>query len=350
MDPIVPATPAAPAQPVAPSTVSAADAAVASGDTGTYREARRMERIGKPLAAVAVADPAPTPVADDVTTDPPAVPAQPAQPQLSKRQQGINDRAQRAVESATASLREENERLKAQLAAPNRQPAAPATPPAPAQPTEPEWKRLAAMPDYPKLADFESVEEHAAAVGLFIHDQREKAAQQRSESDQQDETHMRRITAFDTRVNALVADDPEIVSKIQPRAQTLSRRGGPFHAIADLVLDSEHGPVLLRDHYDALEALGTLPESMRSLPLQQQIRAHLQHVMKEFGKLEGSLAIPAAPTTPAPKTLTDADEAPQTLGSRAAEATDPMVGAIKRNDTGAYRRLRREQRAAAIRR
>jgi hypothetical protein len=96
--------------------------------------------------------------------------------------------------------------------------------------------------------------------------------------------------------------------------------------------------------------LARLPESLRGLPLQHQIRAHIQHVLKEFGKLEGSLATPAAPATPAPKTLTDADEAPQTLGSRPAEATDPRAGAIKRGDTRAYREIRRQERAAGMRR
>jgi hypothetical protein len=163
MDPVTPVSTPAPAQPstpapapAAPQTQTASQAAIASGSTGDYRAARRAERAGKPLEAVPVA--AVTPSTPETLETPEVSAVAPAQPetperQLSRRQQEINERSQRAVESATLTLREENARLREQLAA--RQ--GPTTPePAPA-PQTPEWKKYRDMPDAPKLADFDSV-------------------------------------------------------------------------------------------------------------------------------------------------------------------------------------------------
>lgn len=356
MDPVTPA-PAAPAQPAAPeapATLPATHAAVASGSTTDYRAARRAERAGSPLAPVAVTTEAPAPVTptnDDEPVTPSPAPATPASPEraVSKRQQQINDYERR--------IAEQDQRIRAledSLRAPARpDPAAPAVP----EKTEPEWKRYAAMPDAPKLADFDSVEEHTAAMAFFIADKRYEERQQaehaRSEGEQLAAVEHQRISAFDARVTDVAKTDPDIVSTIAPLAQRLGQAGGPSRIVGQLALDSEVGPQVLRhlaEHPDDLQRLVTLPAHLRALPERIQVRAHIQWMVREFAKLEGAHEARPVAEPPAPKTVTDMPEPPQTLGTRAAEATDPKVAAIKSGNTRAYREIRRHERAAATRR
>jgi hypothetical protein len=374
MDPVTPVSTPAPAQPstpapapAAPQTQTASQAAIASGSTGDYRAARRAERAGKPLEAVPVA--AVTPSTPETLETPEVSAVAPAQPetperQLSRRQQEINERSQRAVESATLTLREENARLREQLAA--RQ--GPTTPePAPA-PQTPEWKKYRDMPDAPKLADFDSVEDHAAAMSLFVAKsyaaEQQQAQQERSTAEQLTAAQQQRVDTFVTQLHAARAADPEFVNKLSPTvrdhvkpfaALRPGEHSSPVNVIGELVYDSPIAPKVLLHlsaNPDALKQLVTPPPHILALPPAARVQAHTQWMVRAFGKLEGSLetpATPAAPATPAPRLLTEAPAPPQTLGNRPAPTADaPKQAAIKSGDTRAYRRIRREERARAL--
>lgn len=343
--------PAAPAQSSAETAaVSATDAAVASDSTSSYREARRAERAGKPLPSVN-ADAAP---AQPATDGAPATPAAPAQPTVSKRQQTINDYERR--------IAEQDQRIRA-LESGSR-PAAPAEPAAPAQPaaaTVPEWKRIAALPDAPKIDDFESLGEHAAAMALFVNHTLQTEAQTRTHGEQLTAAQVTRVETFITRLNEAKVADPTFVSKLTPDVRALKpfsalapgEQGGPRNVIAEQVYDSPISPkvlIHLSEHPEALAKLETMPDHIKAMPAAMRNREHIKWIVKEFGKLEGSLESPSAPAAPQPKTLTDAAEPAQTLGTRAAEATDPKARAIRTGSTSAYRQARREERAAALRR
>jgi hypothetical protein len=187
-----PAAPAQPAAPATPTTQSAPDAAVATGNTSAYREARRAERLGRPLdpVPVAKAEPQKAEPAPDVKLDS-AAPAQPEPKPISKRQEATNDAIRRAAEAATAQLRDENARLQAELA--KHRPAEPAAPAQPATDT-PAWKRYAAMPDAPKLEEFDSVPEFSAAMSLFIQDTRESERAEQVQHSQALETRSKSST------------------------------------------------------------------------------------------------------------------------------------------------------------
>jgi hypothetical protein len=354
------ATPA-PVPAAEPTTIPASAAAILSGDTGSYREARRAERAGKPLNAV----PAPTPAEPDAT----AAPA----PHLSRRQQQINARAERAVDSATAALREENARLKADLdrakATPAPQPAAPAPQPVAAQPAapaaaaEPDWKRFARMPNAPKLADFDTVEEHTAAMSLFINDQRweerQTADRQRTERDATDAAQRVQVEGFIKQLHDAKAADPTFADKLSLDVKTrlvpfsalrnpdgTSRQGGPINVIGEHVYASTMAAKVLMhfsEHPDELTRLTSLPPILAALPPStERTRAHIAWMAREYGKLEGRLdtsALSAAPLTDVPAPIAQ-------LGTRAGEAADPKAAAIRKGDTRAYREIRRQERAA----
>jgi hypothetical protein len=227
-------SPAAPAPTVdTPATQTAVQSAV-SKSPQEYREARRAERAGKPLPPVPV-----TPGEGDVP---------PAAPQLSKRQQKINAAAERAVDSATATLQEENARLKAQLASAS--PKAPEPPkPAAAAPAPP-----AEIPKtFPSLAEYS--EKHPnASLEDFLNarddwkDQRRAAdAHSQAETDELTAAQRARVETFVGRLNETKAADPTFVSKLTDEVKALRPFGavtpgdatGPRNVIAEQIYDSQ---------------------------------------------------------------------------------------------------------------
>jgi hypothetical protein len=369
------ATPPAPAPAaVSPETIPASTAAILSHDTASYREARRFEKLGKPLAAV----PAPVEKAEKTPTEtPPAADsATPAARQVSRRQQALNDAAQKAADSATAALREENARLKAQLES---RPAPPAPAPAPETPTPaapapPDWKadakRYAAMPDYPKIADFDTLEEHAAAVQLFMGEQRATEQRQRGALDATRAARGQQLKGFVDQLTAAKAADPTFLDSLDPVVKTqlkpfdaLKRHAdgtyaepaGPINVIGELVYLSPQAPKMLQyfsTHMDDLTRLCTLPAHLATLPdTPVRTNAHITWMTQEYGKLEakveGATAAPAPPPA-VPKTLTSAPAPPKTLGSRPTEAADPKAAAIRNHDTSAYRAIRLAEKRAQM--
>lgn len=366
------ATPPAPAPAaVSPETIPASAAAIVSGDTGAYREARRAEKLGKPLAAV------PAPV-ETPTSDTPAAAdgAPPAERHVSRRQQAINDAAQKAAESATTALRDENARLKAQLAS---RPAAPAPAPAPetpkpAAPAPPDRKadakRYAAMADYPKIADFDTLEEHAAAVQLFMGEQRATEQRQRGALEATRDARGQQLKGFVDQLTAAKAADPTFLDSLDPIVKTqlkpfdaLKRNpdgtaaepAGPINVIGELVYLSPQAPKMLQyfsTHMDDLRRLCALPPHLATLPeTPVRTNAHISWMTQEYGKLEakveGATATPAPPAV-VPKTLTSAPAPPKTLGSRPTEAADPKAAAIRNKDTSAYRAIRLAEKRAQM--
>jgi hypothetical protein len=359
LNPAPAAPPPAAAPATEPVTQSAAHAAVASGSSRDFRVARRAERAGTPLPAVPVST-EPAPATDTTAAAPtPVAPAPapaPVDPQLSKRQQEANERTRRAVEQATADLRRELDSVRAQLPKP-----AATTPPAAPTPAEPAWKKYHDHPDAPKFEDFNSLSEHAAAMSLFVLEQSNAERAQASQQQELTSAQQARAGKFMEQLNAAKVADPEFTKKLTPEVRALKpfnalqpgEGAGPLNVVGEQVFDSPIAPKVLlhfSQHPEDLRRLATVPEHLRSLPARAQAEQHIQWIVKEFGKLEGRLETPAAPAPAPPKTLTEAPAPPTTLGTRPAEAADPMAAAIRSGDTSAYRRMRREQRAAGGRR
>lgn len=355
----------------APVSRTAVEAAVSSGNVADFRAARRAERAGKPLPAVQA--PAAPQTGDQVDATPadsqaqahaPAAPAQPdAHRETSKRQQAINDSIREAVERATAPLRAEIEQLRAR---PGAAAADPARQPEAAQPPEPEWKRYRSLPDAPKLEDFESIEDHSAAMAVFIAEKRDAARRAQADTDSLTSAQRARVDRFVGQLTEARTSDPDFVNKLSDvvkhqvkpfAALKPGEQAGPLNIIGEQVYDSPIAPKVLlhfSTHPEDLQRLAEMPEHLRALPVSARASAHVQWLVREFGKLEARLeaasaaAQPGQPAqmTPA-KTVSSAPPPAPVLGSRPSEPVDPMKSAVERGDTAAYRQLRRMERAAA---
>lgn len=368
-----PAAPAAPAAGEQPKTRTAVEAAVGSSTTA-YREARRAERAGKPLPPVPAANPADADeihAGEDGDLDAEDAPAAGEQPKVSKRSQRASERTQRAVESATQDLRRELAELRGRLT-----PAAQAAPAAPAAPKQPAWREFYQMPDAPKLEDvdpatgapiYESVAEHTAAMSMFISEklaERRQAAEASGTEDRQlTAAQIDRVEKFAASLDAAKVADPKFTEKLTPKVRQLKplgalqpgEPGGPLHILCEQIQSSPIAPKVLlhlSEHPEAFDQFEKMPAAIAAMPPSRaRTRAHIEHIVRQFGKLEGTLeaAAASAPAPREPKHISDAPDPPVALGNRPTEVSDPMAKAIKDGDTSAYRRLRREQRVAARR-
>ena len=350
-------TPAAPVATPAPppATVSASMDALAKGDVSAFHEAEAAARRGTPKPSVEAKVEAPAAVVPAPTVTPGAPPAPtPEARAISKRQQDLNDRIREAVARATADKDAEIARLRGAQPHP-----APATEPAA---REPEWKRYAQMPEAPKLAEFDSVEDHAAAMALFIADTRhaERTAQDHSRSvtEQLTVAQQARVEAFGAQLEAAKTADPTFVDSLTPEVRALKpfsalqpgEAGGPANVVAEQIFDSPVAPQVLRHfstHPEALTRLTTTPASILALPRAAQAKAHIQWIVREFGKLEAKFDVeePAPVAVPAASPISAAPPPLPTI-TRAGQSVDPKAAALAKGDFAAFSQLERADRAA----
>lgn len=357
-------------------TVSATTAAAHDNDFSTFQAASRAAREGKPLAAVEVTE-RETPAGDKGAAKP-----------LNRRereQQHINERIRSAVEEATKGLREEVERLRPGARTETVVPAKVEDAPA----KEPEYKRFLKMAGAPKLDQFESVEEHAAAMAVFISDARDQerttAARERDEKTSAVQALHTRYTAFNDRMQAAKTADPAFLDKLTPEIKDLhgyaeaERRGeqvSPRVFIGEQLYDSPIVATLLT-HFSTeagaaeLRALEAMPEHLKGIrnPA-ERIAAHKHEIVRALAKIEARLESTAVPagksdaTTEhragardrqsqretAPKsTITELEPPPTTL-KKAGTTADTTEGAVKRNDFAKFQQLERQKREERVRR
>lgn len=344
-------TPAAPAQPVTPApSVSATFDAASRGDFGAFQDAEAKSKTGSPAPRVPVKAESPAAVADPPATETPAptdatTPTAETTRQTSRRQQQINDYERRIFEQEQRIRSLESRLTPGQPAAP------------PAEPV-PEWKRYAAMPGYPKLSDFESIEEHSAAASLFIDGVRQREQQQRAAGSAQAEDVQRQNASYAERMKPALDDEtfaeavglefnpaghavftklPELSGaaplSVLPRGATATFA----NVAAEAVYRSEHPAALLR-HLAA-----NPPEVARigALPPSQWLPA--------LSRLDGALVTPPTPASvpsaePPPANPVSQAPPPVPKVTRAGASTDPKAAALARGDFATFDQLEREDR------
>lgn len=339
-----------------PPTISAEMDAVGKGDFAAFRVASDAARAGKRPDPVPVTPAAKT---DAVTAgDAPKVDA--TEPKTtSKRQEDINERIRVAVEKAVGDAR-------TQWEASHRQPPPAAAKTEPDKPKEPAYKRFLAMPDAPKLDQFESLEEHSAAMGLFmaerLMDERMQAAAVEQRDQQLTAAQTARVDGFVKQLHA-AKSDPEFVGKLSAEVRALKpfdallpgESGGPLNIIAEQIYDSPIVDKVLialsADGNKELTRLSTAPAHVIALPPAARAEAHIRWIVKEFNKLEARLE--SATTTPAPappaapaNPLSSAPPPVETL--KPGETGDPLKAAIARGDMGAFHKLETAKRIAKM--
>lgn len=343
--------------PETPSTQTAAEAAIAAGNTSEYRAARRAERAGQPLPDVDVAAVEPDATHDAGDPAPVASQPPPKKSRAERDQDRINEAIQRGIDAATAPLKDTIARLEQSRTAPP--PAETKTEPAA---KTPDYKRIMTLPGAPKLADFDSIEEHNFAAAAFVEEvrasERAEAAARTGRQAELTQAQQRRVESFVQRLDETKKADPEFSAKIAPEVRALKpfgalqpgEVGGPLNVVAEQVMDSPMAPAVLvhLSQPGALEQLVAMPPSVAAIrDPRAQANAHIRHIVAEFNRLEGRLAGSAGEThatdAPFPKTITDAPDPPASVGSRPAKQQDELEAAIARGDTQAYRRIKRER-------
>lgn len=307
--------PAAPAQPESPTPPpSAVDQAVINNDPSAYRAARLAERSGKPLA--------PAPVEPAAKKDDPPAPAQTEEArQVSKRQQQINDYERRIAEQ-----NERIARLEQQLKPADVKPEPPkADTPDFSYPEFPEW---AAKPGN-ETKSYETYIESRALARWRFEQQQEQTKQQTAEQETQAKAdHAKRAESWGQKVRAARTKHADF-DEVALMAPTEIQRGS---VIDQWIQGSEEGAEILyhlQQHPEEIRRIHALPSEVAQV--------------RELVKLEESLK-------PAPvKPVTEAPAPPQTLGSKATDAGDPVDAAVRAGDMGAYRRARLAERAATLR-
>lgn len=321
----------------------AVEHATASGDFGTFKKASAAERAGKPLPPVEVKKDAPI------------------ERVVSKRQQAINERIRTAVATATAEKDKEIAALKTPApvaaAVPPPAAAAPAPTPTPAPPVvEKDWKYYVGLPTAPKLKDFDSVEEHAAAMSLFVNQTIAQEAREATATHQRNEAFKQDADRFTGSLQKAREADPELISKLPPEvleAKPLRAfsfddiKGGKVSFasfIAEVAFRSDDAARFLT-YLGANRAEG---DRILKLPAGQWIDA----LTRLDGRLSGSPTPSSSPSVPAPTpaaptVLTDMPAPRATLGQRASVPTDPAMAAAKTGDMGAFRAAMRAKRLAA---
>lgn len=343
------------AAPAPPETITATRDAANRGDFNAFDKADSAARVGKPLAEVAAPEKPATPDLEPV--EPPAIGADGQPPKLSRRereQNEINDRIRVAVDRATQGTQAELARLRAEISA---RPAPKSEASAPAPTPQAEHKRYLAMPGAPKLDQFDSIEEHAAAMAVFIadtrHEERETARQQGEQRQQAHTAYDARLSAFDARVAEANAKDATFSDRVRPISSQLQptedvrafnaalARGeisgqpiaiGPLQSLADEILDSESSAALL-DHFQQH------PDDFNKFKTLRSPR----EVTRELAKIEARLvpaAAAAAPLPPVskPKFISDAPP-PAPIISTPHTSADPKASALARGDFATFDKL-----------
>ena len=342
----------APAQPDSTATATAtpqtaAQQAGASGDFGAYEKARFAESSGTPLA------PAPElPRADEgdddeppaplSTTTTPATPVPAPSKPISKRQQQINDYERQLAESRAEIARLKAPPQEPARREPDRQPA-----PAPA-PTFPDYA------DYLETHPGASLETWVREQYAFLRHQERQEETRQAEVQSRTEAQHERVATFSSQIEAETTARPDFLAKLRPEILALrpiadlglDEKAGPENIVADLLIDSPRAPALMQhlsDHPEDLRRITAIPPRLQHLRGAALASAHVRQIHREMTLLEGRLTpadAPAAPATPAPKTITSAPDPPFTLGKKATTDADPEKSAVATGDYTAYERAK----------
>ena len=214
------------------------------------------------------------------------------------------------------------------------------------QPSEPKWKQTAADKAFPKISDFESPDEWAAAVTEYTRAQIESglSAKER-ESAEVMQTRQVAERAF-TKGAAEVEADPTILDRIHPELEALpgsravrAAGGTPNinHHIKDQVLLESERPLGLLAFYST-------PEGQREWHAMRQMdeRGIVRTIVAREHQL-GASVTPGEATAkgekkPAAKTFTKAPNPPEKEGPKGAQATDGAKAAVETGDFAEFER------------
>lgn len=214
------------------------------------------------------------------------------------------------------------------------------------QPDEPKWKQIAAAKEFPKIEDFDSPNEWAAAVHLHTQQTIESTLSQR----EQQSTEMQQVRAVAeksfTHGLSEIEADPTLMDRIDPGLENLpgaravkaaGHEPNVNHYIKDTILFETERPVGLMAFYSTPEgkqewaAMRGMTETARLRTiLAREIRLGTTAPQGDATKAEKKAVV---------KTFTKAPAPTEKEGPKGAVASDGADSAVK---TGDYAALERE--------
>lgn len=233
-----------------------------------------------------------------------------------------------------------------------------------ADPGAPAWKKYRALPDAPKSADFDDLDDYAAAMGYFI---AEKITDERFDSKIQDyEARNSALSAADrefesqfteahARVSAEVAADPEIHSRIDERWQRVESKHPDDPSCTPIEFVKSTTALYCKRPLGVATYLSTPEGYERLKDLMGMTKAQ---ITRELAYIDAEVAASAPLTASEDSQDTGAVERPhkrvsaapapaKVLGKKPAGAVDPLKKAIEENDFDTFNSI--ESKAASAR-
>lgn len=303
--------------------VDPADQAVISGDQSAFKEIRLAQRTGKPVPTILppTAESAPAePVEQAASTDASSKPAS---------EPGRKRNAETRIQELLARDRERSDeisRLKAQL----EQRQAPKDAPAessPAKPSQREFERYKAMPDAPKVSDYDDYGDWNIDMAAFVNRKGLEEYTSKLKQDYDAGQHREMHGKFDAKGVEQFSDFREVLGA----AGNAGRQWPDF--VNRKLLTHEQGPAIAY----------ALAQAKDDDALYQRITDPV-----EFGEYVAEFL--AQQKTPRkPPTRTTAPDPPFTLGSKPHDSADELDSAVESGDMYAFKQARLRARAAGQR-
>ncbi len=321
--------------------VTAVDQAVISGDQSAFKEARRAERSGKPLAPASEPSSDPEPAkADAPTADAEASSSKPDADLSEAARQLRRNRAderkakiQREIDDLTRQRGEEQrelERLRRERETLTRgeTPRRPAAQTA-ADPNDPEPTEADFPDDYGKY-----LEAKARWAARDEHRKLQTAARERGTREAVTRTQQAREQRLDTIQDAGRAKYADFDVVVETALAPL--RGNPRGKDVAAFIESSE-----KASEDVMYRLGSDPSALKRVMEARSQPA----LMRVLSQIEAEILAPK----PAPKHISDAPTPPTTLGTKATEPADEIEAAVMSGDQARFKAARLKERLAGVR-
>lgn len=218
------------------------------------------------------------------------------------------------------------------------------------QPSEPKWKQTAADKAFPKINDFESPDEWAAAVTEYTRAQIESGLSAK-ETQSAEAMAVREVAekAF-ARGASEVEADPTILDRIHPKleelpgARAVRAQGGepnPDHVMKDMILLEMNRPLGLMAFYSTPEGWQEWVQ-MRGMDERGMLRTIIARE-HQLGTVTPAAATAPGEKKPVAKTFTKTPNPPEKEGPKGAVATDGAKSAVETGDFAEFERTMDER-------
>lgn len=273
--------------------------------------------------------------------------------ELARENDAAEERLQRELRRRQ-QVRRQAEELEREDAAPAAKAGKHGEAAAPDAKKDPEFKKYRAMPDAPKSADFDDLDDYVAAMGVFIADKRseerftelydKRSGAERAEYERA-ERFSREVAETEARVSKELEADPEILDRIDQRwkdvaplaAMPRGMKPTLTHWIKDVVTFKCQHTLKLSERLTANDSAELRQLIQRNQGDTERIYRDLMRLDLSFGSDSDESGTEAAAVQPS--RVSKAPPPAKVLGKKPAPGVDPLNKAIQENDFDTFNRL-----------